>query len=111
MLLEKDLPKTVRRLISRDEAKELLQKFKDWKGTPSEQWKARAEANQAALDSGEPFGYAKVYKELSQMEEQGKLRPRDRTHMKLALDLLTEELARSLGKTPAQAQKLVEDYK
>jgi RNA polymerase-interacting CarD/CdnL/TRCF family regulator len=107
MLLEKDLPKTVRRLISADEAEKLLQQYKEWQGSSSDQWKARAESNQAAIDSGEPFGYARVYKELNKLETEGQLRPRDRAHMKLALDLLTEELARSLGKTRAQARKLV----
>ena len=67
-MLEKDLPNTVRTLISADEAKKLLKHIETWNGTAKSQWKARADAHQAAIDGGDPFKYAKVFKELDQMD-------------------------------------------
>ena len=46
----------------------LLQHLETWKGRMSKQWKARANANQAAIERGDPFGYAEVYKGLTQLE-------------------------------------------
>ena len=107
-LLEKDLPKSVRALISADEANELLKLIETWDGKAKPQWKARAEAHQAAIDGGDPFKYAKVVKELNQMGED-ELRPRDRANLAQSLGLLTEEITESLNKTPAQASKLIQE--
>lgn len=107
-LLEKDLDKTVRSLIDAKQAKQLLEDLKAWKGKPHKQWKSRAEANQRAIESGEAFEYAKVYKSLNWLAEQDELRPRDKAHMNLSLDLLAEELSTALGKTQRQVRKLIE---
>ena len=107
-VLEKDLPNTVRTLISEDEAWELLKHIKDWKGEAKSQWKARADAHQAAIDGGDPFKYATVVKELDKMDSNDELRPKDRANLTQSLGLLTEEITQSLNKTPSQASKLIQ---
>jgi len=107
-LLEKDLANTVRALISADEAKELLKQIETWDGTAKSQWKARADAHQAAIEGGDPFKYARVVKELDQIDNEDELRPRDKANLTRALGLLTEEITQSLNKTPAQASKLIQ---
>ena len=107
MLRKKDLDKTVRNPIGAQEAKELLEHLETCKVSMSKQWKARANANQAAMERGDPFGYVEIYKGLRQLEEEGTLRASDRTHLHQSLDFLTEEVANALGKTPDQARKLI----
>lgn len=82
--------------------------MENWEGRCNEQWKARATANQAAIDKGEPFGYAEVCKGLSIMKEQGTLSATDRQHLNLTLEFLSEELANALGKTLERARLVVE---
>ncbi len=106
-MLESELKKTVRQLISAKEAKQLLADLEEWSGKPSGQWKARAKAHQAALDRANPFEYARVFKGLVQLEENENLRAQDRAHLNQSAALLTEELAFSLGKTSEQARKLL----
>lgn len=107
-MLEKDLPETVRKLVSAGEARELLDAMKSCDSKLSTNWKARANANQAALDSGDPFEYAKVAKGLAKFQSDGALRLCDRQHFNQSLDLLTEELACTLSKSTRQARKLIE---
>jgi CarD family transcriptional regulator len=107
-LLKDDLPEAVRTLISANKARQLLKELKQWAGKPSKQWKARANTHQAAIDSGDPFEYAKVFKELSQLDADETLRAGDRAHYKQSEELLVEELANSLGKTRRQARKLLD---
>ena len=66
-----------------------------------------ANAHRAAIDSGDPFKYAKVFKELAWLEQSETLRAGDRQHYKQTEELLVEELADSLGKTRKQARKLL----
>lgn len=101
------MPSTVRSLISNKEAKQLLKEIKSYDGKVSKQWKARANAHQAAIDRGDPFEYAKVYKGLVKLEEKDGLRAQDKAHLAQSLDLLAEELACSLRKSPEQARKLL----
>ena len=108
-LLEKDLHNTVRTLISADEAWELLKQIEAWDGEAKSQWKARADAHQAAIDGGDPFKYAMVVKELNKMDSDGELRPKDRANLTQSLSLLTEEITQSLNKTPSQASKLIQE--
>jgi len=107
MVLEDDLRLIVRGLITNQEARELLVRITDWKGKPESQWKARAEANQAAIDSGDPFEYVKVLKELAQLESKGELGLCDREHLRRSLCLLTEEISSSLKKSPQRVHKLL----
>jgi RNA polymerase-interacting CarD/CdnL/TRCF family regulator len=102
MLREQDLAKTVRNPISRKEAKKLLEHLENWDGKVRSQWKARANANQEALDKGDPFGYADVFKGLCKLEAEGSLRSTDRAHLNQSLDFLAEELAFALDKSPEQ---------
>lgn len=107
MLRSQDLADTVRNPINANEAKKLLEHLKKWNGKVSSQWKARANAHQKAMERGDPFDYAEVYKGLSKLEEQGTLRASDRAHLNQSLDFLVEELANALGKTPEQARKQI----
>ena len=86
----------------------MLKELKQWDGKPSKQWKARANAHQAAIESGDPFAYAKVFKELCELESNETLRAGDRAHLKQTEELLVEELANSLGKSRRQAQGMLE---
>jgi RNA polymerase-interacting CarD/CdnL/TRCF family regulator len=107
MLRQQDLAKTIRNPIDATEAKKLLEHLKKWNGKVSTQWKARANANQEAMERGDPFGYAEVYKGLSRLESEGTLRASDRAHLNQSLDFLAEELANALGKTPEQARRQI----
>lgn len=107
-LLEVDVPHTIRDLLTRKEAEELLDHLQKWNGKAKSQWKARADKHQAAIDGGDAFEYAKVVKELSRMEAEGTLRPRDKAHLNQSMDLLVEEISRTLKKSSDQARKLIE---
>ncbi len=107
MMRMQDLAKTVRNPINASEAKQLLDHLEKWDGNVSSQWKVRANANQIAMERGEPFDYADVYKGLSKLEAEGTLRASDRVHLNQALDFLVEELANALGKTPEQARNQI----
>jgi RNA polymerase-interacting CarD/CdnL/TRCF family regulator len=107
MLRKQDLAETVRNPINAKEAKRLLEHLETWKGKMSKQWKARANANQAAIDRGDPFGYAEVYKGLTRLEEEGTLRASDRAHLNHSFEFLVEEVANALKKTPEQARNLI----
>jgi len=107
MLRKQDLAKTVRKPINASEAKQLLDHLQKWNGKVSSEWKARANANQLAMERGDPFGYAEVYMGLSKLEEEGTLRTTDREHLNRSLDFLVEELAIALGKTPEQARNQI----
>lgn len=98
MLRENDLSDAVRAPIDAKEASKLLKHIKQWSGKVSSQWKARANAHQKTMDEGDPYGYAEVYKGLSQMEQEGKLRVMDRAHLNQSELFLSEELANALGK-------------
>jgi RNA polymerase-interacting CarD/CdnL/TRCF family regulator len=106
-MLAKDISNTIRNLITADEAKRLLDMMRNWNGQPKKQWKARADAHQAAIESGDPLECAKVVKSLTRLQSESPLRQQDRAHLKQSMELLTEELARALKKRPPQAQKLI----
>jgi CarD family transcriptional regulator len=107
MLRQKDLDKTIRNPIDASEAKKLLDHLENWNGKVSGQWKARANANQEAMDRGDPYDYAEVYKGLSILEAEGSLRASDRAHLNQSLEFLAEELANALGKTRDQARRQI----
>jgi RNA polymerase-interacting CarD/CdnL/TRCF family regulator len=107
MLREEDLDVTVRKPINATEARELLDHLDGWDGKVRKEWKARANANQVAMEAGDPFAYADVYKGLSKLEAEGALRATDREHMKKSLDLLVEEVSVALGETPEQARNQI----
>lgn len=112
MLREQDLAKIVRKPINASEAKKLLIHLEKWNGNMSTEWKARASANQEAMDRGDPFAYAEVYKGLSKLEAAGTLRATDRDHMARSLELLADELSNALSTTPDQARdKIVQTQK
>jgi len=104
---QKDVPTTVRKLITKEKAHELLDVIKAWGGNAKTQWKSRVDAHKAAIEGGDPFEYAKVAKELSILESHTSLRHHDKTNLEQSLDLLTEEIARTLKKTKKQARKLI----
>jgi RNA polymerase-interacting CarD/CdnL/TRCF family regulator len=89
------------------QAKKVLDHLKEWEVPKDKEWKARADANRAAIDQGDPFEYAKVFKSLSKLGATSDLRPQDRAHLNKAKDFLTEELAFSLEVTPDRARRLI----
>jgi RNA polymerase-interacting CarD/CdnL/TRCF family regulator len=107
MMRKQDLGKTVRNPINASEAKQLLDHLEKWDGNVSNQWKIRANTNQVAMDRGDPFDYANVYKGLSRLEAEGTLRASDRAHLNQALDFLVEELANALGETPERTRNQI----
>lgn len=108
LLRETDLDDTLRPPINAAEASKLLEHIDKWKGKVSKQWKARANAHQQAIEKGDPYGYAKVFKGLSKLEQEGNLRSQDRAHLKLSTQLLVEELANALGKSQEEALDQIE---
>ncbi len=102
-----DISGDIRRLISAREARSLLKSLKDWKIEAKKQWKARADTHQSALDSGDPEACARVCKNLSGLQSEGKLRQIDRDHLKHALEMLTDELSRVLGKRRSQTRRQI----
>ena len=74
--------------------------MKAWHGKPQSQWNARANANQAAIESGDPVEYSKVLKSLASLENGGTIRSSDRAHLNVSLSLLTEELSCATNTTP-----------
>jgi len=103
-----DMPENIRSPMGEGEAKKIIKHIKSWKGKLSTQWKARANANQAALEKGDPFGYAEVCKGLSTMKLEGSLSATDRQHLSRSIEFLSEELANALGKTREEARKDIE---
>jgi len=105
MVREADLSDTVRSPIDASEASKLLKHMKKWQGKVNVQWKTRFNAHQKALEEGNPYGYAEVFKVLSALEQEGKLRMTDRAHLKQSEQLLSEELANALGKSQDEIRK------
>ena len=106
-VLEKSLTGVVRGLVSPEEAQELLNQINAGSGKPEAKWQARADANQAAIDSGDPFEYVKILKGLAHLESEGALRLRDREHLSKSLCLLTDELACVLKKSQKHMRSLL----
>ena len=102
-----DAEDTVRNPITRKQARQILDHIGTWDGRPSKQWKARANAHQEAMERGDPFEYAEVFKGLCVLESEGTLRHTDRTHLNQAMDFLADELSFALGKTPDQVRDLL----
>ncbi|WP_417614524.1 CarD family transcriptional regulator [Oceanisphaera sp.] len=102
------MPSSIRSVMSAQEAKKIIQHLTSWQGTLSEQWKVRATANQAAIDKGDPFGYAELVKGLSLMQQQTALSATDRKHLNHGIEFLCEELADALGKTHDRVRQLID---
>ncbi len=102
-----DVTGVVRSPLDASQASQLLDHLKNWKGRCSKQWKARAAAHEQAIQGNDPFKYAEVCKGLSRLEAEGTLRHTDRTHLNRSIELLVDELAYALGKTPEHARKLI----
>jgi RNA polymerase-interacting CarD/CdnL/TRCF family regulator len=101
------LADTVRQPLTARQAGEVLDYIKHWEGRVSKQWKARAAANQDAIERGDPYAYAEVCKGLSQLESEGSLRHTDRAHLNRSFDFLADELAHALDETPDYARMLI----
>ncbi len=104
-----EMPGNLRSPISASEARKIISHLKSWEGKLSDQWKVRATANQAAIEKGDPFGYAEVCKGLSIMKEEGTLSATDRQHLSRSMEFLTEELAHALGKTEDKTRLVIEE--
>jgi RNA polymerase-interacting CarD/CdnL/TRCF family regulator len=102
-----DAAQTVRCPITAKQARQIIKHIETWDGRASKQWKARAAAHQEAIDHGDPFEYAEVFKSLSRLEAEGSLRHTDRSHLHRAMDFLADELSFALGKTPDAVRDLL----
>jgi RNA polymerase-interacting CarD/CdnL/TRCF family regulator len=108
MVRENDLAETIRKPIAKSEARKVLAHIDDWQESESEQWKARANAQQLKLDDGNPFGLAEVYKTLSQRMEADKLSAADRRQLSQSEQSLSEELAMALNQSVGRVCRRME---
>ena len=95
----RDAAAAVRPPVTAEQAGQILNHIEHWDGRASKQWKARAAAHQEAMDRGDPFEYAEVFKALSRLQAADGLRHTDRAHLNRAIDALADELAFALGET------------
>ncbi|MDJ0653293.1 MAG: CarD family transcriptional regulator [Xanthomonadales bacterium] len=103
-----DLNEQARKIISKAESKRVLNHLKSGDATMSTRWQSRIKANESAIESGDPFQLATVYKGLTQLEESGEtLRAADRKHLKTSLEGLIEELAAALGQRRKKIEALI----
>lgn len=102
-----DAAETVRNPITAKQARQIIDHIETWDGRASKQWKARAAAHQEAMDHGDPFEYAEVFKGLCRLEAEGTLRHTDRSHLHRAIDFLADELSFALKKTPDQIREMI----
>lgn len=104
-----DAAETVRSPVNRSQAQQILDHIESWNGSASKQWKARAAAHQEAMDRGDPFEYAEVFKSLHWLETEGALRTTDRAHLHQAMDFLVDELSFAFNKAPDRVRDLILD--
>lgn len=104
-----DAAETVRSPINRKQARQILDHIESWTVNTSKQWKARANAHQLAMDRGDPFEYAEVFKSLHWLESEGSLRNTDRAHLNQAMDFLVDELSFAFNKTRDRVRELILD--
>jgi len=102
-----DVAGVVRSPLDASQASQLLDYLENCDGRCSKRWKARAAAHEQAIQGNDPFQYAEVAKGLSRLEAEGALRHTDRTHLNRSIELLADELAYALGKTPEHARRLI----
>jgi len=102
-----DAAGVVRSPLDASQAGQLLDYLETCDGRCSKQWKARAAAHEQAMQGNDPFQYAEVCKGLSRLEAEGTLRHTDRNHLNRSIELLADELAYALGKTPEHARRLI----
>lgn len=105
MIDENDLEEHIRKPIQKSEAKKVLEHISEWSEEESNQWKTRANAQQAKLDDGDPFAIAEVYKTLSQRMVDDKLSAADRRQLSKAEERLTEELSIAVGQSASKIGK------
>jgi len=108
MVRENDLADTIRKPIKKSEARKVLDHIGSWRESESEQWKARANAQQEKLDDGNPFGLAEVYKTLSLRMESDKLSAADRRQLGQSEQRLAEELSMALEQSADRVCKRME---
>ena len=98
MVRESELADVIRKPIEKSVAKKVLAHIGEWSGSTSEEWKARANAQQRKLDNGDPFSLAEVYKALVMRKVAGTLSGADRRQLSQSEQCLSEELAAALKK-------------
>ena len=87
----------------------MLEHIENCDDAMNEQWKTRISKNERALEGGDPYELAKVFKGLSRMQDEGKtLRAADRKHMQTSFAILSEELSTALGKSRASVEALLQ---
>lgn len=102
-----DAAEAVRSPINSKQARQIIDHIATWEGRASRQWKARAAAHQEAMERGDPFEYAEVFKSLYRLEAAGTLRHTDRAHLNQAMDFLADELSFALDTTADRVRELI----
>ena len=108
MIGENELHEHIRKPIQKSEAKKVLEHISEWSELESDQWKARANAQQAKLDDGNPIAIAEVYKTLSRRMADDKLSAADRRQLSQAEERLIEELSMAMGQPAGKTCKRME---
>jgi RNA polymerase-interacting CarD/CdnL/TRCF family regulator len=96
MVRENELDDIIRRPMKKSEARQVLTHISEWNGSASDEWKARANAQQRKLDKGDPLGLAEVYKTLIMRQAADNLTGADRRQLSHSEQCLSEELAVAL---------------
>jgi len=109
MVRESELADVIRKPIEKSVAKKVLAHIGEWSGSTSEEWKARANAQQRKLDNGDPFSLAEVYKALVMRKVAGTLSGADRRQLSQSEQCLSEELAAALNKPLGKTCELMEN--
>lgn len=109
MVRESELTDVIRKPIEKSEAEKVLAHIGEWKGTTSDEWKARASVQQRKLDNGSPFSLAEVYKSMIVRREAGTLSGADRNQLSKSEQCLSEELAEALNQPLGKTCVLMEN--
>lgn len=96
MVRENEIAEMIRKPIEKSEAQKVLAHIGEWHGSASDEWKARANAQQRKLDDGDPFALAEVYKTLIVRQRADNLSGADRRQLSQSAQCLSEELAAAL---------------
>lgn len=109
MVREGDLAGTIRKPIKKSEARKVLLHIGEWQEVVSDQWKVRANAQQAKLDDGDAFGLAEVYKTLSLRLKADCMSAADRRQFSQSKQCLSEQLAVALDRPLGQINLHMEE--
>lgn len=98
----------LRPVMDREEAEETLEYLSDWDGKLAANWKKRRRANKERIYSGEVEQLCHVLKGLAKLSKRRDLTKGDQRQYDRSLNLLSQELAHSLGCSREDAEARIE---